>query len=866
MRTKFTFLLSTALIMGGHLSAFAGAEVTTPENDGIYLLKNVAADKYLCPGNSWGTQASLSTQGMLVQLATSGDGYTISTQPYYGSNRYVTENGYVDTGNPTTWTFTKVEGSDNTYTISTNSKTLAWDGSTTTVNVGAATSNTNEQWQFIKVTTDDASTTNPVDLSHLIRNASCEENEQTWTYGWTKSGSAQPGTVNADASNRNWEIFNGTGSAKQTLTGLPNGKYKVTCKGFYRAGDPTTAKTAKENNTEAQNAYFIANNEKVALKSIFEGDGKLDEVGNSVGIIGKLPNSCSESGKYFNAGDFYNNEIELTIADGTLTLGIQKDAVIASDWAIFDDFHLYYLGSDDAAIIAQAKADYAEIKKEGDALLESSDYTNVKGTERKNLSSSISKTEDDITPDNITEIKSVYNTAKAAFVAAKSTYDEMNLQIAYAEAMGVDVQDYKSALESEETTADNLKTKLNEINVAEYNAAKDLKNIGGTYLPSWTLRGVAINGRGDQHWQGSKGDYYESTATWGSTSFTGGMIQSCTLPAGSYVFKFFCRNTPSATATATVKFGSESKNVNFPVKSDTGVGINTDGEADFNTSDSYANNNIGRGWEWRFIPFTLNEESEVSFDFNIQSFARYQYPGWGQMELLTKTQDVTLKETENFEQKATAANVTLTRPMNQNRWNTIVLPFSVTADQVKSQFGEEAIVASYTGNTGNTLNFKTETEGMQANVPYMVKPSTTAPEAGYKFDDVIMVKANEATSGEGTIQFVGNYKNGVQLTTNDYFISSSGDETIFYQASGVETMKAYRAIFKAADAATESKVLNFSLDGSGTTGISDIDAASKADAYNVYNLNGMLVKKNAASLEGLAKGIYIVNGKKYIVE
>ena len=35
---------------------------------------------------------------------------------------------------------------------------------------------------------------------------------------------------------------------------------------------------------------------------------------------------------------------------------------------------------------------------------------------------------------------------------------------------------------------------------------------------------------------------------------------------------------------------------------------------------------------------------------------------------------------------------------------------------------------------------------------------------------------------------------------------------------------------------------------------------------NVYNLNGQVVRKNATSLEGLAKGIYIVNGKKVSVK
>ena len=34
----------------------------------------------------------------------------------------------------------------------------------------------------------------------------------------------------------------------------------------------------------------------------------------------------------------------------------------------------------------------------------------------------------------------------------------------------------------------------------------------------------------------------------------------------------------------------------------------------------------------------------------------------------------------------------------------------------------------------------------------------------------------------------------------------------------------------------------------------------------VYNLNGQVVRAGATSLEGLPKGIYIVNNKKYIVK
>lgn len=46
-------------------------------------------------------------------------------------------------------------------------------------------------------------------------------------------------------------------------------------------------------------------------------------------------------------------------------------------------------------------------------------------------------------------------------------------------------------------------------------------------------------------------------------------------------------------------------------------------------------------------------------------------------------------------------------------------------------------------------------------------------------------------------------------------------------------------------------------------GISDVEVVA---TFDVYNLNGMKVRSNATSLDGLAKGIYIVDGKKYVVK
>lgn len=47
-------------------------------------------------------------------------------------------------------------------------------------------------------------------------------------------------------------------------------------------------------------------------------------------------------------------------------------------------------------------------------------------------------------------------------------------------------------------------------------------------------------------------------------------------------------------------------------------------------------------------------------------------------------------------------------------------------------------------------------------------------------------------------------------------------------------------------------------------GIEDIQVAPQTD-NNVYSIDGRLVRENAASLSGLPKGMYIMNGKKLCI-
>lgn len=50
------------------------------------------------------------------------------------------------------------------------------------------------------------------------------------------------------------------------------------------------------------------------------------------------------------------------------------------------------------------------------------------------------------------------------------------------------------------------------------------------------------------------------------------------------------------------------------------------------------------------------------------------------------------------------------------------------------------------------------------------------------------------------------------------------------------------------------------------TGISDVNNAATLNNGDIYTINGVKVRANANSLKGLAKGIYIMNGKKYVVK
>ncbi len=202
-------------------------------------------------------------------------------------------------------------------------------------------------------------------------------------------------------------------------------------------------------------------------------------------------------------------------------------------------------------------------------------------------------------------------------------------------------------------------------------------------------------------------------------------------------------------------------------------------------------------------------------------------------------------------------DVILTRSLKAGAWNTICLPFDVTAEQVES-------VLKATGNVKEfdkedkataTIFFKPATE-MKAGVPYLIKPTEDATVLNFK--DVTINNVDELSRINGNDYCICGVFGKYAMKTNgtELFLNAAGK--FVAPAAATNTMKGFRAYFMVPSGASAAAI-NINIDGE-TTGINNIETNATVNS-KVYNLNGQYVGN---SLNGLKKGIYVVNGKKVI--
>lgn len=637
-------LFSMALALGLSAQSY-GSETVSEAGAGQFLLYNVGAKQYLCPGNAWGTHASVGNVGMMVELVPQNDGtYRVSTKPYYNSDLCLGDNAYVDNTGKGTYSFEKVEGVEEpTYKLVCKSNTLYWSGKGTDLsfdaNGPAAGSEANGQWRLIKIGTEDATEEKPQDVSYLITNPDFdiirdENGNKRHLRGWE----GEPTANNSCA-----EKYNTTFDVYQEKTGLPNGKYRVSCQGFYRAGG------GNSKDKDTKNAVLYANDNQTPLMNILEEEGNYSV----------KPNNMAQAQESFSAGLYKNNSVEVTVVDGTLRFGIKKSKQIAADWTIFDTFRLEYLGEVD--LNAAAVAEFKVLQDEGTALLQDEAYAIVKGTdEYVALQNVIAKT---ATAENLTELKAEYYSAKNAFVELKVSYEAWDAAYAAEKTVleGLGIADQFATRPS---TAAEAAKGAQTMNVAEYDAVvKDYTT--DIKLGDWITSGAA--NFNNEHWSGKVVNYLNQDDSngkgWNANSWSMSASQEITLPAGDYVFKAAGRKSADATMTLSVKNGETSLGevVNFP-SGNRGRGIATDGTASFEGA-SYACKNEGYGWQWRFVPFTLTEETTITISIEAGANLIHNWASFGDYSVMAKPN--TAASEVAYNQAVDAANAALNNEANQ---------------------------------------------------------------------------------------------------------------------------------------------------------------------------------------------------------
>lgn len=202
-----------------------------------------------------------------------------------------------------------------------------------------------------------------------------------------------------------------------------------------------------------------------------------------------------------------------------------------------------------------------------------------------------------------------------------------------------------------------------------------------------------------------------------------------------------------------------------------------------------------------------------------------------------------------------AYDVKLARTLTANVWNTICLPFDVTAEQIADVLKSAGNVKEYDREDASkqTIYFKDATT-MVAGKPYLIKPTESATELVFKGVKITEYSASSSLGNDyGVCGTFVPYKLSTDGT--DLFLKTDGK--FYVPAEGKETMKGFRAFFIVPNNTTAA-ALNLSFgDATGINGV----AADAEKNVKVYNVNGQYV---GTSLEALPKGLYIVGGKKVL--
>ncbi len=223
---------------------------------------------------------------------------------------------------------------------------------------------------------------------------------------------------------------------------------------------------------------------------------------------------------------------------------------------------------------------------------------------------------------------------------------------------------------------------------------------------------------------------------------------------------------------------------------------------------------------------------------------------------------VTLDESQNNTETISGnadktVNVKLTRTLKADVWNTFCVPFDVTVEGSPLEGATIKQIASVTEkDDGAVINFVDALATLEAGKAYLVRTATAIVNPTFNGVTVKNVTPTNC-SGNDNYQLIGIYS-PLNIDASLYGkVFGINNQDKLAKVKENTSIKGMRAYFLLANSATAAK-LNF---GGELTGIDAVDNGEAVMTGKVYNLNGQYVGN---SLEGLKKGVYVVNGKKVL--
>lgn len=243
---------------------------------------------------------------------------------------------------------------------------------------------------------------------------------------------------------------------------------------------------------------------------------------------------------------------------------------------------------------------------------------------------------------------------------------ELQVELSLASNFGLSIQGEQAVYDDSNANRLQIQEAINSLKIKEY----DYVSTHFTYEATSLLGNPAnqnIVTNSSQHWDGTSSSiYYEQPgSSWGSSSWSSSMTYTAHLPVGEYVLRVACRSSSEVTGT----ISANGTTVTIPSNGDVGYGISLAGKTSFSVSDTYANGNKGRGWEWRYIPVSVTGAAkDVTFEISASTRAIHQWFSVTNIDLLSNgyVAAEVVSDTQNGTTSVSrvTSNVTISTPID----------------------------------------------------------------------------------------------------------------------------------------------------------------------------------------------------------